>query len=625
VGKGPILRRRVSFSYPTLLSVMLKSPSPRVHAPLLRLLWLGSALSAMALGAPPALAGQGVQGGEVRTVLFIDDFDLNRPVWQTTFSALRGVVEERGLNAVFYTETLDVQRIPDFGMQMEARNWIVQKYRRRPPDLLIGHGPQSLETLLALRAAVGLDIPILHLRADPTRPRTVDGMPRVPSGSGMLLGQVEDALARDILQLLPETQTLLIVGDSEAEIAVQLERFRGSLPASVELVAMARPTIEMVERTVLQSKPGVVIYYTLVVEDESGRPWGPRGYLLELASRQLAPIFGAFTTQMGTGILGGTQVDPVQMGEAVGMRAADLLEGIPPSELPSSMFDSWALTLDWQVARRWSVLGRVDPEEVAWVGRPMRFWEAFPRTTASLSALFLMLFGTGAALALSRRTLRQARDARSQLSRRLMAVLDGDRGRVARDLHDDLCQEMTLVALQLDRIQPTAGDRVRVLIDRTRDIAHNLHAAPSGGVPLPDSILALATNLREATQSPTGSSLEISVRSDRWPHRLPPEAASNLYRAVQESLQNVLRHSGATECRVELEGMEGACRISVWDNGAGFLPRESEEKGLGLLSIRERMAGLGGTVHLTTAPGKGTQLVLQIPLSESFPSESTSR
>jgi two-component system, NarL family, sensor kinase len=304
--------------------------------------------------------------------------------------------------------------------------------------------------------------------------------------------------------------------------------------------------------------------------------------------------------------------------------ASEILAGADPERVGPRMVDTWGLVLDWGAVRDHAIPRSRLPRDVTWVGRPDYFWEAFPRTAGTLAGLFLLLIGTGVNLHLRAETTRRARDARSQLSRRLMTVLDRDRSRVARDLHDDLCQELTVIALQLDRNQPPAADRVRGLIDRTRAIAHGLHAAPLDRMPFQDAVIALARNVSGGQGGVAGAAsasalqsegLTVTVDCQNWPEHLPDLVALNLYRSVQESLQNVMRHAKAQSCRIQLDGLGDTVRIRIIDDGVGFQANRSDEGGLGLLGIRERMMSLGGTFRVKSRPGRGTEIELMAPLA----------
>jgi signal transduction histidine kinase/CheY-like chemotaxis protein len=572
---------------------------------------------------PLPAAGQSTEPrARPATILFVDDYDLNRAVWQATFSGLLERVHDDVPNAVVFTETLDVQQIEDPELLEESKRWLVQKYRDRPLDLLIGHGARSLEALLEIRDSSGRDIPILYLRADGSRPSDIRDLPVHPGVASMMLGPIEGAVATAATTLFPALRTLFLVVDNEAEADALSERYTRSLPPSVRVIPLVRPTHARVAAVARAAGPTSAVHYGLIVQDESGQVWGQHDYLTTLASMLDIPVFTAFATQLGTGTLGGPKVDPVLMGRFVGASAVELLSGVNPDALPPQTFDSWTLSLDWREFRRLGIARNRVPVGVEWVGKPEQFWEAFPRTTGAMMGLILILFGTGLNLAGSRRTIRRARDARSRLSQRLMAVVDGDRSRIARDLHDGLCQELTVVSLELYRTSPAAAARVRELVSFTRGIAYDLHASPLDRLPFFDAVRALARNVESAAAAtpetdPEASnpSLTITVESSDWPADLPQAVAINLYRAVQESLQNVVRHARAHRCAIYLEGQGERCRVRVVDDGIGFQPGVAGAEGLGLVSMQERMVSVGGTFRVRAAPGKGTEVILEVPRS----------
>jgi two-component system sensor histidine kinase UhpB len=100
--------------------------------------------------------------------------------------------------------------------------------------------------------------------------------------------------------------------------------------------------------------------------------------------------------------------------------------------------------------------------------------------------------------------------------------------------------------------------------------------------------------------------------------RLPAPAETAIYRVVQEALNNIVKHSGATAVWISAEKAEGVLRCSVRDNGSGFsvdsVRSEGQRRGLGLSSMKERLNAVGGALHIESSPGNGTQLLMTLPL-----------
>ena len=100
------------------------------------------------------------------------------------------------------------------------------------------------------------------------------------------------------------------------------------------------------------------------------------------------------------------------------------------------------------------------------------------------------------------------------------------------------------------------------------------------------------------------------------PESIRPDVALCLYRIAQEALHNVVKHSGARNCEVELSGAIDAIRLRVFDNGVGFDPAIADAQGgLGLISMRERLRAVRGEIAITAKPQAGTEIVVQISLA----------
>jgi signal transduction histidine kinase len=132
--------------------------------------------------------------------------------------------------------------------------------------------------------------------------------------------------------------------------------------------------------------------------------------------------------------------------------------------------------------------------------------------------------------------------------------------------------------------------------------------------------LGLVTALRDfCTEIARQSGIQIRFRDYDVPESLPDETALCLYRVAQESLWNVVKHSGAREADVQLIGDEEGLRLRVTDSGSGFEAGAARAKGLGLLSMRERLQLVGGSIEIESSPSKGTTIGATIPLAAGVP------
>jgi PAS domain S-box-containing protein len=197
----------------------------------------------------------------------------------------------------------------------------------------------------------------------------------------------------------------------------------------------------------------------------------------------------------------------------------------------------------------------------------------------------------------------------------VQAAQEEERRRISESLHNGIGQLLYATKLQLDRLPdaPAASPRreaARLLgeaMQQTRTLSHEL-------TPAILEEFGLEATLQGICQS-------LSTPTLRWRYyfeleQLPLPLQLAVYRLAQELAQNVLKHAQATEATLEVEVLPAWVVLRVEDNGRGFDPARTSD-GLGLRALRSRVALLGGTVHLTTAPGKGTQLQLRIPLVSS--------
>jgi signal transduction histidine kinase len=212
----------------------------------------------------------------------------------------------------------------------------------------------------------------------------------------------------------------------------------------------------------------------------------------------------------------------------------------------------------------------------------------------------------------------------AHLSSQLMQAQEEERRRIARELHDEIGQALTATKLGLAMAARGAPPDVagplqeaRAITDRTlqsvRDLSQLLHPSMLDDLGLPDT----ATWYVRRFSRRTGIASELVV--ERLKRRLHPEVESSTYRIIQEALTNVARHAEASLCRVEISQVDSSLRIRIEDNGKGFDPAATSpavSRGLGLVSVRERVARLGGTLSVESKVGAGTRLLVDLPVPQ---------
>lgn len=195
-----------------------------------------------------------------------------------------------------------------------------------------------------------------------------------------------------------------------------------------------------------------------------------------------------------------------------------------------------------------------------------------------------------------------------------------ERRRIGRELHDEAGQSLLLLRLQLEMIERDAPASLRPRLEEVRGVAERtvleLRRIVAALSPAVLERLGLESALRQLTaRFRKLHSGEVLLRISVPSEPLPMPTQEVIYRVTQECLQNVAKHSEATNVNLSLKPADKSIRLSVTDNGAGFSAETAGGKPMsfGLAGMRERAALLGGTLAIRSSPGKGTTVVLELP------------
>jgi signal transduction histidine kinase len=231
--------------------------------------------------------------------------------------------------------------------------------------------------------------------------------------------------------------------------------------------------------------------------------------------------------------------------------------------------------------------------------------------------------------------LRTAEESLRRLTGRLMQIQDGERRRVARDVHDGLGQYLVGVKMGVDQLarrlvnDPQSHESISEIstllnraITETRTISHLLHPPLLDEIGLESALSVYADGFAKRS----GIAVRVSVASDLG--RLDSDIETALFRVVQECLLNVHRHSNSSTASVSLHRENGLLTLQVRDEGVGMtVSQDSNGMGLGvgLLGIRERIRQLEGKLEILSGQGKGTMVVATIPGRPKKEADSTVR
>ena len=216
---------------------------------------------------------------------------------------------------------------------------------------------------------------------------------------------------------------------------------------------------------------------------------------------------------------------------------------------------------------------------------------------------------------------KQAEEAMSGFSRRLIEAQETERTRIARELHDDVNQRLALVAISLktakaglptsevktSHILDEAGEKVSELESDVQALSHRLHSSKLEYLGLEAAASSFCREL-SARQN-----IKIDFRCEGIPEDLSGDVSLCLFRVLQEALHNAEKYSGVSEVEVSLTGSPHEIKLTVHDSGAGFDAKAARNgQGLGLTSMKERLRLVSGELSIDSEPGHGTTVLARV-------------
>jgi signal transduction histidine kinase len=232
---------------------------------------------------------------------------------------------------------------------------------------------------------------------------------------------------------------------------------------------------------------------------------------------------------------------------------------------------------------------------------------------------------------------KNAEDQIQHLAGRLIGAQEVERARIARDLHDDVSQQLAGVSIAFSGLKQRLGDyhvseelrqelvelqqQTLNLARNVRQLSHDLHPAVLQHLGLVKGLTSYCGELGRAH----GVAMTCTAEGDFG--AITPDAGLCVYRIAQEALRNVIAHAGASRADVRLLQMGDRAQITIADDGRGFdaTSRVERDAGLGLVSMSERARIIGGTVSIVSGPNQGTRVQATIPMNASVRVDDGSR
>jgi len=223
-----------------------------------------------------------------------------------------------------------------------------------------------------------------------------------------------------------------------------------------------------------------------------------------------------------------------------------------------------------------------------------------------------------------------AQSALANVNRKLIEAHEQERTRIGRELHDDIVQRLSLLAIELEGVQQDVPDgalelRTRIealrnqttqMTDDVQSLSHELHSSKLAYLGIAGAAKSFCKEFGEHHK------LEIDFQSHDLPTALPSELSLSLFRVLQEALRNATKHSGVKHFEVRLWGSTGEIQLTVSDLGAGFDTETAlKSTGLGLTSMQERVRLVNGMIDIQSKPMGGTTVHVRVPLGSEALSE----
>jgi signal transduction histidine kinase len=540
----------------------------------------------------------------------------------------------------FYAEYFDFVRYAQPEYESAYVDLLRLKYGGKRVDLIIVIGALAIDFMSQHRKDLFHDTPVVFYST-----RSAN---HLANATGFL-NPLQFGRSIDLaLALQPDLKRVYVVTGGGADDRTYERQARAEFrpfERRVEFTYLSGLVMRDLEQQLRVLPPHSAVYYVVVREDGAGERFQVMDSLSRVASAANAPTYSWADTAVETGIVGGSRRDQMAQTKAIATLALRVLHGERADDIPESSLDTDVAQVDWRELRRWGIDESRVPDGVRVTNRSLSVWDEYRRYIVGAVMLMLaqtaLIAGLLAQRARRRRVERELRGSQARLrvsydrirllSRQLLIEQEAERARIARELHDDINQQLAILSIELDQIRsddPHASSAKMVsqaletaqsVSNSLRELSHRLHPARLKLVGLVAGLESLCHDL-----APPHLSIAFSHRD--VPAVIDPSVALCLFRVAQEALGNAVKHSEAGHVWVDLTGTESTVVLTIADDGMGFDVDGVLHEGLGLISMRERVESVGGALEIHATPAAGTRLTVTVPthLLESAPTEMSS-
>jgi signal transduction histidine kinase len=590
---------------------------------------IGALLSALAGAFPPVPDGEHPQ----KRVLVLQEFRRDTPLsseMEDVYREMLGGV--LGSRLDYYSEYLDTARFTDTAYRDSAIEYLRARYESLHIDVVIATTTATLELVRSADGVMFGDAAVVFhggtgLSGDARTTGVVSRLDLVPT-------------LQEGLRLLPKRTRAVVVGGSAPFDRNYLQMVRhqfASIGPPVTITWLTDLPVSAVEAAIRALPDVAFVIWMPFTEDSTGQRFVSNELMEQLAATAPVPFVGVHEVQVGHGVIGGRLFSS----RVVAARTAELtlriLGGEAAGDIPPVEIEPFITRYDWRQLRRWGVSESALPAGAEVVYREPGVWQAFRGYIVGGALLVMIQFALIAGLLAQRASrrraesvlrageaaLRASNERSSELAGRLIAAQEAERTRLARDLHDDACQEIAGLSVELSRLKgdrAVAGQpevhgalammqqRATRLAESVRLLSHDLHPTVLNQVGLGAAFDSHRLEVRRLYHV----NVDLDIGADIEPVGGGVRLA--LFRIGQEAIRNACVHGRARRVIISLARHNGHVALRVNDDGVGFdVDVARRGGGLGLVSMEERARLIKGEFNVSSAPGRGSHVEVRVP------------
>jgi len=529
----------------------------------------------------------------------------------------------------YHSEYIDRARFQGSDYRKVFGSFLRSKYAGQQFDVVIAMQDVALALVAENRDSVFASTPVVFVS-------TLGERPRLPNSTGVVAPLNLRTTISIALELQPDTRNVFVVSGADEAAREYAQHAREQLRMFQSRVAITYleglPTKDL-EATVSSLPDHSVVYYLAINRDGAGQAVQPLEYIDHLTSIANAPIYSWVDSTMDHGVVGGSLKSLMAQTTAAARAAVRVLKGESADSIPVLMDDFNVSQLDWRQLKEWGISeSRVPPGTLVLFKEPSA-WDRYKYyivgaaavvTAETLLILLLLVESSRRRLAEERArgsevALRSSHDRIRDLGARLLGAQEAERSRIARELHDDVSQQLALLSIDLellgDHVGPPSMEMVEGAMNRAQEIARSVHDLSHRLHPAKLRLIGLIAGIHGLRQEMSSPTLAISFNHDHVPPSFPADLTLCLFRVVQEALQNAVKYSNAKNVAINMSCVPDRLTLSISDNGVGFDVQTAWGAGLGLISMSERLEAFGGAMNIQSTRGAGTRLTIDVPLT----------